>query len=130
VSNGANFKCQMGRLSLYAKWGDSTDKCQKGRLLFYFIKCQMGRFNGILSAKKGEYYYIILSSAKWDDYSYMPNGAIQWIFKCQMRRLKLLCQLRRYPDHGLCAFHASTLSLESCVLTTNILGTKGDMMCA
>jgi hypothetical protein len=38
------------------------------------IKCQMGRFNGILSAKKGDY-YIILSSA---------NEAIQWIFKCQM----------------------------------------------
>jgi len=58
-------------------------KCQKGRLLYYFIKCQMGRFNGILSAKWGYYYY-------------MPNG-----------RSKLLCQLGRCPDHGLFAFHAS-----------------------
>jgi hypothetical protein len=32
-------------------------KCQEGRLLYYFIKCQMGRFNGFLSAKKGDYYY-------------------------------------------------------------------------
>jgi len=38
-------------------------KCQNGQLLYYFIKCQMGRFNGILSVKKGNY-YIILSSAK------------------------------------------------------------------
>ena len=30
----------------------------------------------------------------------MPNGAI-----------KLLCQLGRYPDHGLVAFHASALAL-------------------
>ena len=40
-------------------------KCQEGRLLYYFIKCQMGRFNGFLSAKKGDYYY-------------MPNGAIHY----------------------------------------------------
>ena len=49
-------------------------KCQKGRLLYYFIKCQMGRFNGFLSAKKGEFQWIL--SAKWGDYYYMPNGAI------------------------------------------------------
>jgi hypothetical protein len=46
-------------------------KWQKGRLLYYFIKCQMGRFNGILSAKKGDYYLFYQVS----------NGAIQWIFK-------------------------------------------------
>jgi hypothetical protein len=55
----------------------------------------MGRFNVILSAKKGDYqvpngaiqwnikcqegrllYYFINLSAKWGDYYYMPNGAI------------------------------------------------------
>ena len=41
------------------------------------IICQMGRFNGFLSAKQGDYYY------------HMPNGATQWIFKCQMGRLLL-----------------------------------------
>jgi len=51
----------------------------------------------------------------------VPNGAII-IIKCQMGRLKLLCQMRRYPDHGLFAFHASasTLSLESCACSYSI----------
>ena len=33
----------------------------------------MGRFDGFISAE-------------WDDSSFMPIGAIQWIFKCQMGR--------------------------------------------
>jgi len=37
----------------------------------------MGGFNGILSAKKGDY-YITLLSAKWGDYYYMPNGVIYY----------------------------------------------------
>ena len=40
------------------------------------IVCPMGRFNGFLSVKCGDYYY-------------MTNGAIQWIFKCQIGRLFL-----------------------------------------
>jgi len=85
------FKCQMGRLLLYIQW---------------ILKCQMRRLL-LLGVKSGDYYY-------------MSNGEI--IIICQLGRLllyanwgrlKLLCQLGRYPDHGLFAFHssASTLSL-------------------
>jgi len=51
------FKCQMGRFNGFLI-------AKKGDYYIIFIKCQMGRFNGILSAKKGDY-YIILSSSKW-----------------------------------------------------------------
>ena len=69
----------------------------------------MGRFNGFLSVK-------------WSNYYYMSKGGELMDFKCQMRRLKLLCQLGRYPDHGIFAFHASvsTLSLGSCVCSYSI----------
>jgi hypothetical protein len=45
----------------------------------------MGRFNGILSAKKGNYQ--------------VPNGAIQWNIKCQEGRLLyyfIKCQIGRF----------------------------------
>ena len=78
-------------------------KCQMGRLLYvngviqWIFKCQMRRFNGFLSVKWGDYYM-----TNEVIHYYMPNGA-----------LKLLCQLEKYTDHGLFAFHASasTLSL-------------------
>jgi len=54
---------------------------------------------------------LLLLGVKWGNYYYMSNGEI--IIICQLGRLKLLCQLERYPDHGLFAFHssASTLSV-------------------
>jgi len=51
-----------GAILLYAKWA-----------IQWIYKCQMGRFDGFISAE-------------WDDSSFMPIGAIQWIFKCQMGR--------------------------------------------
>lgn len=52
-----------------------------------------------------------LLSVKWgDSVDYIKcQGTI--IIKCQMSRLNWLCQLGRYPDHGLLAFHASALPL-------------------
>jgi len=52
------------------------------------LLCQMGRFTLVPNGA-------IYSSTKWGD-----------LFMCQKGDL-FLCQLRRYPDHGQVASHAS-----------------------